>query len=93
MKYGIGIELDILSPVRKLVGRIEEAARHVPLERLALSPQCGFSTSVLGSALSAADQKLQHNVLYTLRGDAARSFNVIGFPPKSSSFWNVRLMR
>src|SRR5262249_7543035 len=25
--------------------RIEEASRYVPLDRLALSPQCGFSTS------------------------------------------------
>jgi 5-methyltetrahydropteroyltriglutamate--homocysteine methyltransferase len=41
--------------------RIREAARYVPLERLALSPQCGFATSVLGNALSTADQfaKLQ----------------------------------
>jgi 5-methyltetrahydropteroyltriglutamate--homocysteine methyltransferase len=37
--------------------RIREAARHVPLERLALSPQCGFATSLLGNALTAADQE------------------------------------
>ncbi|MGH3976332.1 MAG: hypothetical protein ACRDS9_23870 [Pseudonocardiaceae bacterium] len=29
----------------------------MPLERLALSPQCGFATSILGNALSAADQE------------------------------------
>ena len=29
----------------------------MPLERLALSPQCGFATSILGNTLSAADQK------------------------------------
>ncbi|MGH3823341.1 MAG: hypothetical protein ACRDRA_11005 [Pseudonocardiaceae bacterium] len=27
------------------------------LERLALSPQCGFATSILGNALTAADEK------------------------------------
>jgi methionine synthase II (cobalamin-independent) len=32
--------------------RIEEAARHVPLEQLALSPQCGFSSTVHGNELS-----------------------------------------
>jgi 5-methyltetrahydropteroyltriglutamate--homocysteine methyltransferase len=37
--------------------RIRQAARHVPLERLALSPQCGFATSILGNALTAADEK------------------------------------
>jgi 5-methyltetrahydropteroyltriglutamate--homocysteine methyltransferase len=37
--------------------RIREAARHLPLERLALSPQCGFATSILGNTLSTADQE------------------------------------
>ena len=36
--------------------RIEDASRFVPLERLALSPQCGFGTSVVGNALSQDDQ-------------------------------------
>jgi 5-methyltetrahydropteroyltriglutamate--homocysteine methyltransferase len=35
---------------------IHEAARHIPLERLALS-QCGFATSILGNALTAADEQ------------------------------------
>jgi 5-methyltetrahydropteroyltriglutamate--homocysteine methyltransferase len=43
--------------VDELVARIREAARFVPLERLALSPQCGFGTSVLGNALSVEDQR------------------------------------
>jgi 5-methyltetrahydropteroyltriglutamate--homocysteine methyltransferase len=40
----------------ELARRIKEAARFVPLERLALSPQCGFGTSVVGNALSRDDQ-------------------------------------
>jgi 5-methyltetrahydropteroyltriglutamate--homocysteine methyltransferase len=40
----------------ELARRIEDAARFVPLERLALSPQCGFGTSVVGNALTPADQ-------------------------------------
>jgi 5-methyltetrahydropteroyltriglutamate--homocysteine methyltransferase len=43
--------------VDELETRIHEAARHVPLERLALSPQCGFATSILGNALTAADEQ------------------------------------
>jgi 5-methyltetrahydropteroyltriglutamate--homocysteine methyltransferase len=43
--------------VSELAGRIHEAARFTGLERLALSPQCGFSTSVLGNALSPEDQR------------------------------------
>ena len=37
--------------------RIDEAAQYVPLEQLALSPQCGFSSTVEGNALSVEDQK------------------------------------
>src|SRR3712207_6430942 len=36
--------------------RIDEAARYVPLEQLALSPQCGFSSTVEGNALSRGEQ-------------------------------------
>ena len=36
--------------------RIDEAARFVPLERLCLSPQCGFSSTHHGNALSQDDQ-------------------------------------
>ncbi len=43
--------------VEELETRIREAACHVPLERLALSAQCGFATSILGNALSPADQE------------------------------------
>ena len=43
--------------VAELAGRVREAARHVDLERLALSPQCGFATSVLGNALGVDDEQ------------------------------------
>jgi 5-methyltetrahydropteroyltriglutamate--homocysteine methyltransferase len=36
--------------------RIEEASRYVPLEQLALSPQCGFSSTVEGNALTRDEQ-------------------------------------
>ncbi len=37
--------------------RIEEAARYVPLDQLCLSPQCGFSSTVEGNALTVDEQK------------------------------------
>ncbi len=43
--------------VEELAGRIGQAARIVPLERLALSPQCGFATSILGNALTIEDER------------------------------------
>jgi len=36
--------------------RIDEAARHVPLENLALSPQCGFASVAAGNLLSMDEQ-------------------------------------
>ena len=40
----------------KLKRRIDEAAKIVPLDQLALSPQCGFSSTHHGNALSMDDQ-------------------------------------
>jgi 5-methyltetrahydropteroyltriglutamate--homocysteine methyltransferase len=37
--------------------RIEEAARYVPIEQLCLSPQCGFSSTVEGNALTVDEQR------------------------------------
>ena len=37
--------------------RIEEASRYVPLERLALSPQCGFASTMAGNRISPEDQR------------------------------------
>jgi 5-methyltetrahydropteroyltriglutamate--homocysteine methyltransferase len=36
--------------------RIDEAAKYVPLEQLCLSPQCGFSSTVDGNALTIEQQ-------------------------------------
>jgi 5-methyltetrahydropteroyltriglutamate--homocysteine methyltransferase len=40
-----------------LQARIEEASRIVPLERLAISPQCGFASTHDGNRLSVDDQR------------------------------------
>ena len=41
----------------ELKRRIDEAAKYVPLEQLCLSPQCGFSSTVEGNALSIEEEK------------------------------------
>ena len=43
--------------VAGLSARLKEAGRYIPLDRLALSPQCGFATSVGGNAITLEDQK------------------------------------
>ncbi|MBW8004961.1 MAG: vitamin-B12 independent methionine synthase [candidate division NC10 bacterium] len=47
----------------ELTARIREASRWVPLDRLALSPQCGFSSSIIGNRISVDDQKRKLRVI------------------------------
>jgi 5-methyltetrahydropteroyltriglutamate--homocysteine methyltransferase len=37
--------------------RIDEAAKYAPLSQLALSPQCGFSSTVHGNNIAVEDQR------------------------------------
>jgi 5-methyltetrahydropteroyltriglutamate--homocysteine methyltransferase len=41
----------------ELKRRIDEAARYAPLDQLALSPQCGFSSTVEGNKITLDDEK------------------------------------
>jgi 5-methyltetrahydropteroyltriglutamate--homocysteine methyltransferase len=43
--------------------RIDEAAKHVPLENLALSPQCGFASVAGGNVISHDDQRRKLELL------------------------------
>ncbi|MFZ2067076.1 MAG: 5-methyltetrahydropteroyltriglutamate--homocysteine S-methyltransferase [Xanthobacteraceae bacterium] len=47
----------------ELKGRIEEASRHAPLEQLALSPQCGFSSGIGGNAMTVANEVAKLNLV------------------------------
>ncbi|HZR40622.1 MAG TPA: cobalamin-independent methionine synthase II family protein [Ktedonobacteraceae bacterium] len=46
-----------LEPAEELRQRIKEATRYIPLERLALSPQCGFASTMEGNHISFEDQR------------------------------------
>lgn len=56
-----------------LIKRVNDAAKYMPLENMALSPQCGFSSTVHGNQLTADQQwaKLETivNVARTIWGD------------------------
>jgi len=45
-----------LESKQELIQRVEEAGQYVPLDRLCLSPQCGFSSTVHGNEISEDDQ-------------------------------------
>jgi 5-methyltetrahydropteroyltriglutamate--homocysteine methyltransferase len=40
-----------------LLRRIDEASKYVPIEDLALSPQCGFSSTLVGNPLTWDEQR------------------------------------
>ena len=46
-----------LESVEALKRRIDEASKFLPLEQLAISPQCGFSSDVVGNLLTEDDQR------------------------------------
>jgi 5-methyltetrahydropteroyltriglutamate--homocysteine methyltransferase len=46
-----------LEPLDELRRRIGEAEKFLPLEQLAVSPQCGFGSDVSGNLISEDDQK------------------------------------
>jgi 5-methyltetrahydropteroyltriglutamate--homocysteine methyltransferase len=50
-------KLGALENKDQLKRRIEEAGRYAPIEQLALSPQCGFSSTVEGNNIAVEAQR------------------------------------
>ena len=46
-----------IETVEELSARIRDASRFLPLERLALSPQCGFATSIGGNEITLEQER------------------------------------
>jgi 5-methyltetrahydropteroyltriglutamate--homocysteine methyltransferase len=46
-----------LEPIEVLTRRIGEASRYISKDRLGLSPQCGFASSIIGNRISPRDQR------------------------------------
>nr|WP_022759626.1 5-methyltetrahydropteroyltriglutamate--homocysteine methyltransferase [Butyrivibrio fibrisolvens] len=46
----------VLEDKEKIIARIHEAANYIPLERLCLSPQCGFASCEIGNKLTEEQQ-------------------------------------
>jgi 5-methyltetrahydropteroyltriglutamate--homocysteine methyltransferase len=52
-----------LESLELLQRRVNEAARYMPMERLGLSPQCGFASSIIGNRIAAEDQRRKLTLL------------------------------
>ena len=46
----------VLESKEELKNRIKEATKYVPLDRLCLSPQCGFASCEIGNKLTEEEQ-------------------------------------
>jgi 5-methyltetrahydropteroyltriglutamate--homocysteine methyltransferase len=65
-----------LETAEELQQRITEASAYFPLDHLALSPQCGFASTMEGNHVSVEDQErkleLVASVAREVWGDSAR---------------------
>ena len=52
-----------IETVEDLKRRIDTASKYLPLEQLAISPQCGFASDVVGNLVSEDDQKRKLEVV------------------------------
>jgi methionine synthase II (cobalamin-independent) len=59
----VSTKVSELETVDQLKRRIDEAAKFIPLDQLAISPQCGFASDVVGNLISADDQKRKLEVV------------------------------
>ena len=53
----ISSKTPVLEGVDQLKRRVEEATNHIDLDRLAISPQCGFASTVAGNPIIEADER------------------------------------
>jgi 5-methyltetrahydropteroyltriglutamate--homocysteine methyltransferase len=53
----VSTKVPSLESLDELARRVDEAAKYLPLEQLAVSPQCGFGSDVVGNLVSEDDQK------------------------------------
>jgi 5-methyltetrahydropteroyltriglutamate--homocysteine methyltransferase len=60
----------IVETAQEVTERLDQASARIGIERLAISPQCGFATSLAGNAITPAAQRAKLAVLV----EVARSF-------------------
>ena len=53
----VSSKMPVLESIDQLKRRTEEATRYIDLDRLAISPQCGFASTVAGNPLTEEDER------------------------------------
>lgn len=62
----VSTKMSFLEDKSTLKRRVDEAARYVPLDRLAVSPQCGFASTELGNPISPEMQEAKLRLVVEL---------------------------
>ena len=65
----VSTKLPVLEAKDALRQRIDEASRYVPIERLAISPQCGFASVESGNPIAPAIQEAKLRLVVELAQD------------------------
>jgi 5-methyltetrahydropteroyltriglutamate--homocysteine methyltransferase len=73
VRDGVGVVLGIISSKtpelesrETLLARVEDASRFVPVERLGVSPQCGFASTIGGNPVTLDQQRRKLEVLVSV---------------------------
>ena len=64
----VSTKVGTLEAASQIEERVREAAKLVPMERLCLSAQCGFASSVTGNPLSEAEQRAKLERIVAVAG-------------------------
>ena len=64
----ISSKLPLLEDPATIETRIADASRYVALDRLAVSPQCGFSSAVIGNPVTPEDQRAKLALVVEIAG-------------------------
>jgi 5-methyltetrahydropteroyltriglutamate--homocysteine methyltransferase len=59
----------VLEPKDQIKRRIDAASRYVPLERLCLSPQCGFASNFMGNPVTIDDERRKLSLVVEIARD------------------------
>jgi 5-methyltetrahydropteroyltriglutamate--homocysteine methyltransferase len=69
----VSTKVPALETAAGLKRRIDDATRYLPLDQLALSPQCGFSSNIVGNLLTEDDQWRKLELIEKVAADVWRT--------------------
>jgi 5-methyltetrahydropteroyltriglutamate--homocysteine methyltransferase len=65
----VSTKTPVLESKDTLKRRIDEASRHLPLDQLCLSPQCGFASNFMGNPVTVDDEKRKLGLVVEVAGE------------------------